>query len=162
MKRKNTFVDDANGEMLSIYSGDLSMLFKILPDTIKFTLDEKHKRVKFEFNCVDTKFKLGDTEISFRQFDESAKYIRKNSRRWLTKRKDRITHEDIKREEERGADFDKLYELQNPSNESIVDKDVKAIEEQLLQCPSFNSTHILQVTQEDIDRYERERNKFER
>lgn len=134
MRNKNHFKDDANGEMLSIYSGDLSMLFKVLPDSIKFVLDEKHKRVKFEFECVNSSFKLGDTELSFRQFDESAKYIRKNSKRWLTKRKDRITAEDIKREEERDADFDKLYELQNP-----VEKEK-------------TEPKIIKLTQEDIDR----------
>ena len=134
MRNKNHFKDDANGEMLSIYSGDLSMLFKVLPDSIKFVLDEKHKRVKFEFECVNSSFKLGDTELSFKQFDESAKYIRKNSKRWLTKRKDRITAEDIKREEERDADFDKLYELQNP-----VEKEKTA-------------PKIIKLTQEDIDR----------
>lgn len=134
MRNKNHFKDDANGEMLSIYSGDLSMLFKVLPDSIKFVLDEKHKRVKFEFECVNSTFKLGDTELSFKQFDVSAKYIRKNSKRWLTKRKDRITAEDIKREEERDADFDKLYELQNP-----VEKEKTA-------------PKIIKLTQEDIDR----------
>ena len=134
MRNKNHFKDDANGEMLSIYSGDLSMLFKVLPDSIKFVLDEKHKRVKFEFECVNSSFKLGDTELSFKQFDESAKYIRKNSKRWLTKRKDRITAEDIKREEERDADFDKLYELQNP-----VEKEK-------------TEPKIIKLTQEDIDR----------
>lgn len=134
MRNKNRFKDDANGEMLSIYSGDLSMLFKVLPESIKFVLDEKHKRVKFEFECVNSSFKLGDTELSFKQFDESAKYIRKNSKRWLTKRKDRITTEDIKREEERDADFDKLYELQNP-----VEKE------------KFEPK-IIKLTQEDIDR----------
>lgn len=134
MRNKNHFKDDANGEMLSVYSGDLSMLFKVLPDSIKFVLDEKHKRVKFEFECVNSSFKLGDTELSFKQFDESAKYIRKNSKRWLTKRKDRITAEDIKREEERDADFDKLYELQNP-----VEKEKTA-------------PKIIKLTQEDIDR----------
>lgn len=135
MRNKNHFKDDANGEMLSIYSGDLSMLFKVLPETIKFVLDEKHKRVKFEFECVNSSFKLGDTVLSFKQFDESAKYIRKNSKRWLTKRKDRITAEDIKREEERDADFDKLYELQNP-----VEKEK-------------TEPNILKLTQEDIDRF---------
>lgn len=135
MRNKNHFKDDANGEMLSVYSGDLSMLFKVLPDSIKFVLDEKHKRVKFEFECVNSSFKLGDTELSFKQFDESAKYIRKNSKRWLTKRKDRITAEDIKREEERDADFDKLYELQNP-----VEKEK-------------TEPKILKLTQEDIDRF---------
>lgn len=134
MRNKNHFKDDANGEMLSVYSGDLSMLFKVLPDSIKFVLDEKHKRVKFEFECVNSSFKLGDTELSFKQFDESAKYIRKNSKRWLTKRKDRITAEDIKREEERDADFDKLYELQNP-----VEKEK-------------TEPKIIKLTQEDIDR----------
>ena len=134
MRNKNHFKDDANGEMLSVYSGDLSMLFKVLPDSIKFVLDEKHKRVKFEFECVNSSFKLGDTELSFKQFDESAKYIRKNSKRWLTKRKDRITAEDIKREEERDADFDKLYELQNP-----VEKEK-------------TGPKIIKLTQEDIDR----------
>ena len=136
MKNKNHFKDDANGEMLSVYSGDLSMLFKVLPESIKFVLDEKHKRVKFEFECVNSSFKLGDIELSFKQFDESAKYIRKNSKRWLTKRKDRITAEDIKREEERDADFDKLYELQNP-----VEKEEKT------------EPKILKLTQEDIDRF---------
>ena len=135
MKNKNHFKDDANGEMLSIYSGDLGMLFKILPESIKFVLDEKHKRVKFEFECVNSSFKLGNTELSFKQFDESAKYVRKNSKRWLTKRKDRITAEDIKREEERDADFDKLYELQNP-----VEKEK-------------TEPKILKLTQEDIDRF---------
>lgn len=134
MRNKNHFKDDANGEMLSVYSGDLSMLFKVLPDSIKFVLDEKHKRVKFEFECVNSSFKLGDTELSFKQFDESAKYIRKNSKRWLTKRKDRITAEDIRREEERNADFDKLYELQNP-----VEKEK-------------TEPKIIKLTQEDIDR----------
>ena len=134
MRNKNHFKDDANGEMLSVYSGDLSMLFKVLPDSIKFVLDEKHKRVKFEFECVNSSFKLGDTELSFKQFDESAKFIRKNSKRWLTKRKDRITAEDIKREEERDADFDKLYELQNP-----VEKEK-------------TEPKIIKLTQEDIDR----------
>lgn len=134
MRNKNHFKDDADGEMLSIYSGDLSMLFKVLPESIKFVLDEKHKRVKFEFECVNSSFKLGDTELSFKQFDKSAKYIRKNSKRWLTKRKDRITAEDIKREEERDADFDKLYELQNP-----VEKE------------KFEPK-IIKLTQEDIDR----------
>ena len=136
MKNKNHFKDDANGEMLSVYSGDLSMLFKVLPESIKFVLDEKHKRVKFEFECVNSSFKLGGIELSFKQFDESAKYIRKNSKRWLTKRKDRITAEDIKREEERDADFDKLYELQNP-----VEKEEKT------------EPKILKLTQEDIDRF---------
>lgn len=136
MKNKNHFKDDANGEMLSVYSGDLSMLFKVLPESIKFVLDEKHKRVKFEFECVNSSFKLGDIELSFKQFDESARYIRKNSKRWLTKRKDRITAEDIKREEERDADFDKLYELQNP-----VEKEEKT------------EPKILKLTQEDIDRF---------
>lgn len=140
MRNKNHFKDDANGEMLSIYSGDLSMLFKVLPESIKFVLDEKHKRVKIEFECVNSSFKLGDTELSFKQFDESAKYIRKNSKRWLTKRKDRITAEDIKREEERDADFDKLYELQNP-----VEKEKTEPE-------------ILKVTQEDIDRFRNKNN----
>lgn len=135
MRNKNQFKDDANGEMLSIYSGDLSMLFKVLPESIKFVLDEKHKRVKFEFECVNSSFKLGNTELSFKQFDESAKYVRKNSKRWLTKRKDRITAEDIKREEERDADFDKLYELQNP-----VEKEK-------------TEPKILKLTQEDIDRF---------
>ena len=134
MRNKNHFKDDANGEMLSVYSGDLSMLFKVLPDSIKFVLDEKHKRVKFEFECVNSSFKLGDTELSFKQFDKSAKYIRKNSKRWLTKRKDRITAEDIKHEEERDADFDKLYELQNP-----VEKEK-------------TEPKIIKLTQEDIDR----------
>ena len=135
MRNKNHFKDDANGEMLSIYSGDLSMLFKVLPESIKFVLDEKHKRVKFEFECVNSSFKLGNTELSFKQFDESAKYIRKNSKRWLTKRKDRITVEDIRREEECDADFDKLYELQNP-----VEKEK-------------TEPNILKLTQEDIDRF---------
>lgn len=135
MRNKNHFKDDANGEMLSIYSGDLSMLFKVLPESIKFVLDEKRKRVKLEFECVSSSFKLGDTELSFKQFDESAKYIRKNSKRWLTKRKDRITAEDIRREEERDADFDKLYELQNP-----IEKEK-------------SEPKILKLTQEDIDRF---------
>ena len=139
MRSKKQFKDDANGEMLSIYSGDLSMLFKVLPDSIKFVLDEKHKRIKFEFECVNSSFKLGDTELSFRQFDESVKYIKKNSKRWLTKRKDRITAEDIKREEERDADFDKLYDLQNPTRK----------ENNEIEC------EIVRITQEDIDRFNR-------
>ena len=138
-RNKNHFKDDANGEMLSIYSGDLSMLFKVLPESIKFVLDEKRKRVKFEFECVNSSFKLGDTELSFKQFDESAKYIRKNSKRWLTKRKDRITAEDIKREEERDADFDKLYELQNPVECRKREKKTEP--------------EILEITQEEIDRF---------
>jgi len=141
MRSKKQFKDDANGEMLSIYSGDLSMLFKVLPDSIKFVLDEKHKRIKFEFECVNSSFKLGDTELSFRQFDESVKYIKKNSKRWLTKRKDRITAEDIKREEERDADFDKLYDLQNPTRKENKNNEI--------EC------EIVRITQEDIDRFNR-------
>jgi len=136
--KRNNFKDDANGEMLSVYSGDLALLFKILPDTIKFTVDENHKHIKFEFDCVDSKFKIGDHELTFKQFDESVKCIKKNSKRWLTKRKDRITKEDLKREEERDADFDKLYEMQHPSEKEVIDSDNK---------------NILHITQEQLNKY---------